>query len=168
MSERAFPPALAALHELDFNFDEGIDFRPFPEFLSSADTTRWFQAWTANGEVSGDEFRVFGDDGTGGYAAFRLGSQSDDILSQPIVFMGSEGQTGVVARDFSAYLWLLANNIGPMEAVTAGVAEQRPNAAFMRFAEQHAPEARRSPAEILEDANLALPDFLAYIDSLCR
>ncbi|MCY0938767.1 SMI1/KNR4 family protein [Streptomyces sp. H34-S4] len=57
-----------------FGYEDGngVDFEPFPAFLSAAETTEWFQAWTGNGELDGREFRAFGQDGTGGYAAFWL------------------------------------------------------------------------------------------------
>lgn len=70
----AFPEPLRKLHELEFDYadGEGIDFEPYSAFLSSSETNAWFKAWTGNNEVDGAEFRVFGQDGTGGYAAFWL------------------------------------------------------------------------------------------------
>lgn len=62
------------------------------------------------------EFRIFGQDGTGGLAAFWLVRMGESIAGQPVVFLGSEGETGVVARDLAAYLWLLADGYGPLEA----------------------------------------------------
>ncbi|MDJ0345135.1 hypothetical protein QMK19_31840 [Streptomyces sp. H10-C2] len=63
--------------------------------------------------LNGDSFRVFGQDGTGGYAAFWLVRPGRSLVEQPVVFLGSEGDVGVVARDLAGYLWLLAEGFGP-------------------------------------------------------
>ncbi|MFF4453234.1 SMI1/KNR4 family protein [Streptomyces goshikiensis] len=97
----------------------GGDFEPFPAFLSAAETTDWFQAWTGNSELDGNDFRVFGQDGTGGYAAIWLIRPGRPLAEQPVVFLGSEGETGVVARDLGDFLWLLADGFGPWEAATS-------------------------------------------------
>ncbi|MFI2431741.1 hypothetical protein [Streptomyces sp. NPDC018693] len=72
--------------------------------------------------MSGDAFRVFGRDGTGGYAAFRPVRPvrpDAELVDQPVVFLGSEGKTGVVARNLSDFLWVLADGLGPLEATDA-------------------------------------------------
>ncbi|MFI8266555.1 hypothetical protein [Streptomyces sp. NPDC085665] len=76
-------------------------------------STEWFRAWTGNRELIGDRFRVFGQDGTGGYAALWLIRPDRVLVEQPIVFLGSEGETGVVALDLGTFLWLLADGFGP-------------------------------------------------------
>jgi hypothetical protein len=58
--------------------------------------------------LTGDDFRVFGQNGAGGYAAFWLVRHDEDLADQPIVFLGSEGETAVVARDLPDVLRLLA------------------------------------------------------------
>ena len=65
----------------------------------------------------------FGQDGSGGYVAFWLIRLGEDLLRQPIVYFGSEGEIGVVAANFSDYLWLLAGGIGPVEAIDSPAAE---------------------------------------------
>ncbi|ROQ82752.1 hypothetical protein EDD95_2378 [Streptomyces sp. CEV 2-1] len=52
--------------------EDRVDFEPYESFLTADETTDWFRAWTGNAELNGDDFRVFGQDGTGGYAAFWL------------------------------------------------------------------------------------------------
>ena len=95
--DRKFPEELAAALALPFVYDggDGVDFEPFSAFLSAEETTDWFRAWTGNAELSGDDFRVFGQDGSGGYAAFWLIRQRSPLVDQPVVFLGSEGETGV-------------------------------------------------------------------------
>jgi hypothetical protein len=166
--DQTLPAALAALHQLEFDYDEGIDFEPYEQFLSADETAEWFQAWTGNAEVDGAQYRIFGQDGTGGYAAFWLARDGAPILEQPIVFFGSEGNVGVIAVDFTDYLWLLAGGIGPMEAVEYGVAESKPNASFATFAAEHAAAAKKSAAEVLARATAEFPSFAQQIQSLCR
>ncbi|MFD7462661.1 MULTISPECIES: SMI1/KNR4 family protein [unclassified Streptomyces] len=116
--DRQFPAALAAAMAVPFDCDGGggVDFESFPAFLSVEDTTDWLRAWTGNGELSGDDFRIFGQNGSGGYAAFWLIRVNRALADQPVVFLGSEGETGVVARDLGDFLWLLADGLGPWEA----------------------------------------------------
>ncbi|MEY6569491.1 SMI1/KNR4 family protein, partial [Streptomyces sp. PGLac3x] len=88
---REFPAALAAALAGGFDYDDGngVDFEPFPEFLSAAETTEWFRSWTGNPEVDGARFRVFGQDGSGGYAAFWLVREGRGPAEQPVVILGS-------------------------------------------------------------------------------
>ena len=165
-----FPALLQSLHKLPFDYLEGdgIDFEPYRQFLSPDDTTDWLRSWTGNDTVSADGFRVFGQDGTGGLAAFWLTRDGRPILEQPIVFFGSEGELGVVARNFGDYLWLLAHGIGPYEAVAEGAGWARDNAVFREFAEAHAPGNERDPRELLDIARRDFPDFEGSIRALCN
>jgi len=164
------PSVLAALHELEFDYNEGdgIDYEPFEEFFPAEENTDWIRAWTGNQELTGAEYRIFGQDGTGGYAAFWLVHKGKDVLEQPIVFFGSEGEKGVVAVDFADLLWLFADGVGPMEAIEYGADEPTPNAAFVAFATEHAPAARKSGAEVLKKAQAAFPDFESEFDKLIK
>ncbi|GGS86153.1 SMI1/KNR4 family protein [Streptomyces griseoviridis] len=99
--------------------EDGVDVEPFESVLSADETTEWFRAWTGSGDLNGDDFRVVGQDGTGGNAALRLVRPGRELVEQPIVFLGSEGETGAVARDLGAFLWLLADGFGPWEAATS-------------------------------------------------
>lgn len=72
--DRRLPHELTAVAAIGFDYAEGdgVDFEPFDEFLTAQDTTHWLRAWTGNTALDGDAFRAFGQDGTGGYAAFWL------------------------------------------------------------------------------------------------
>lgn len=166
--DQTFPPALTALHKLEFDYDEGIDFEPYDRFFPADENAAWFQAWTGNADVNGAAYRIFGQDGSGGYAAFWVVRDGVSMLEQPIVFFGSEGKVGVVATDFADYLWLLAGGIGPMEAVEYGAGGGSPNAAFTKFADAHAAGAKKSAAEVLARAASDFPDFAQQVESLCR
>jgi hypothetical protein len=167
---RAFPAVLRELHALPFEYDggEGIDFEPYDEFMSPEDNTSWIRAWTGNQDLTGHEYRVFGQDGTGGYAAFWLVRPGADLLEQPIVFFGSEGELGVVAKDFNDYLWVLAHGAGPLEAVSYGGETSKPNDAFAKFATQHAPKAKKTAKLAIAAAKKEFPRFEEQIRSLVK
>ena len=164
------PAILQELHQLPFNYadGEGIDFEPFPEFQSAAETRDWIQAWTGNKSIDGVEYRVFGQDGTGGYAAFWLVRAEANLLEQPIVFFGSEGDLGVVACTFADYLWLLAGGFGSFEAITYKDSIRSANPEFTVFATVHAAASKATPGEILSKAQAEFPAFAADIQALCH
>lgn len=171
-SDRQFPVALAAALAVPFDYADGkgIDFEPFPDFLSAEDTTDWFRAWTGNTELSGDDFRVFGQDGTGGYAAFWLIRPGRPLIDQPIVFLGSEGETAVLARDLGDFLWLLSGGVGPWEAATTYEPEwtPHPNQQLAAVAERFAPGRRQPATAVIEQATREFPNFDDTIMELCR
>ncbi|MFJ9345359.1 SMI1/KNR4 family protein [Streptomyces sp. NPDC101237] len=170
--DRRFPTALAAALSLPFDYDDGngVDFEPFPAFLSTEETADWFRAWTGNAEVDGDNFRVFGQDGSGGYAAFWLIRPNHPLVDQPVVFLGSEGETGVVARDLGAFLWLLAGGYGPWEAATSYEPDWTPrhNQELATVAVRFAADHKQSAAAVVEQATREFPDFDDTIMELCR
>ncbi|GAA5069658.1 hypothetical protein [Streptomyces similanensis] len=93
-------------------------------------------------------------------------------MEQPVVFLGSEGEAGVVARDPGAFLWLLADGFGPWEAATSYEPEPdwapQVNRGLVAIAEQFAPDRRASAAAIIAQATREFPDFDATIMKLCR
>jgi hypothetical protein len=167
---REMPGVMQQLHrlELDYADGNGIDFEPYSEFLSEDETRNWIRAWTGNASLEGAEYRIFGQDGTGGYAAFWCIRPDASVFDQPIAFFGSEGELGVVANDFRDYLWLLAGGFGPHEALSYPDEERPAHPEFTRFAIEHALGNRRTPAEILARARSSFPEFEASIHSLCR
>ncbi|MGK5520413.1 SMI1/KNR4 family protein [Micromonospora sp. URMC 107] len=169
---RTLPPPLSEAHEVDFDYREGagVDFEPYPGFLDERETADWLQAWTGNRDLDGAEFRIFGQDGSGGLAAFWLVRQDEPLERQPVVFLGSEGETAVVAQDLGAYLWLLAGGFGPLEATMypRHMHDPRPDARLTEIAERWAPSRRVSPAEAITAARSEFPDFAELVGSLCR
>ena len=98
-----------------------------------------------------------------------MAKDGESLLQQPIVFFGSEGEAGVVAAEFDDYLWLLAQGIGPMEALEYGADHQSPaNRSLQEFAQKHTTSSKKPPNVILSRAKDAFPDFESMIDSLCR
>jgi hypothetical protein len=171
-NDRQFPAALSAAMAVQFDYDDGdgVDFEPFEEFLSAEETTSWFRAWTGNATLNGDGFRIFGQDGTGGYAAFWLVRQDQALVDQPVAFLGSEGETSVIARDLGDFLWLLADGLGPCEAADPRERERasRPNQVLAAIAEGFAPGRRRSAVAVIASADQEFPGFDDLIMELCQ
>ncbi|MER5781353.1 SMI1/KNR4 family protein [Streptomyces mobaraensis] len=170
--DRRLPPPLQALTDVEFEYGtegDGIEFELYPAFLSAEETTAWFRAWTGNREVTGDAFRVFGQDGTGGLTAAWLVRPAAPLTAQPIVHLGSEGEMGVVARDLSAFLWLLADGFGPYEAVDprerTRPARRVPQ--LVALAARFAPEGRQSAKTVMDEAAREFPGFEDEIQRLC-
>jgi len=163
-----FPPLLSQLHQLEFDYENGngIDFEPYENFLSEQETNDWLKSWTGNYEVDATHFLVFGQDGTGGYAAFWLVNKDKEILEQPIIFLGSEGEIGVVAKKFDDYLWLLAQTHGPYEAISYPENIKKINPTFLDFAKKYSKSEHKTVLEIIKDAKNTYPDFETWIESL--
>ncbi|MER5466836.1 SMI1/KNR4 family protein [Streptomyces sp. NPDC002668] len=169
--DRYFPPALADVARVEFDYGdegEGVDFEPYDAFDSAEETTDWLRHWTGNHELDGGAYRVFGQDGTGGLAAIWYARPGRPLTEQPVVFMGSEGECGVVAGDLSGFLWVLADGFGPMEAALYEEREARPDAALVKLAERHATTPRRPAREIIIEAQAEFATFAEGLDELCR
>lgn len=183
----ALPAALAAIAAIGFSGaadgdelsdderEEGegpefppVDFELFEEFLDSDDTTDWFRGWTGNPEADGDQFRVFGQTADGGYAAFWLVREDAPLAEQPIVFLGSEGETGVVACDLPSFLWLVADGSGPYEATEHPTRRSNPHPEFTAIAEKHAGTERMTAREVVAAARDEFPDFEDTMAELSR
>ncbi len=168
--DRRLPPALAELARtpIDYADGEGIDFEPYHAFDSAEATTEWLRQWTGNPELDGDAFRVFGQDGTGGLAALWRVRTGRPLVEQPVVFLSSEGERGVVAGSLSDFLWVLAEGIGPLESVLYDDHSPRPDGALPALAARHATTPRRPARTIISEARAEFPAFDEHIDALCR
>ena len=113
-------------------------------------------------------FRVFGRDGSGGVAAFWARVSEGTIETQPIVFLGSEGELCVIARNLDDYLWLLANGVGPLEMVDGlhRVPEQIP--ALVALAQPHTGRSARPLEAVIGAAGAELPALTALVESVTR
>ncbi|MFC0540886.1 SMI1/KNR4 family protein [Kutzneria chonburiensis] len=164
-----FPAALAevALVEFPYDSDDDIDFEPYQEFRPDEDTAYWLPLWTGTDLLNPRDFLVFGQDGSGGYAVIWLAREDVPVIEQPVVFMGSEGEHGVIASDLADFLWLLADGSGPYEAVEDPERPSRPHPELTAIAERHAPAARKSAAEVISLARQRFPQFEGMIDEAC-
>lgn len=143
---------LAAALKAPFATDhEGHDFQPSDEFDSLEETAEWWAAWTDNEDAGVPPFRFFGQDGSGGHAAVWLRDRDAAIETQPVVYLGSEGELAVIAKNLGDYLWLLANGVGPLEAVDdlTRVPEPIPELIALAPGEPRSIEAVRAEAETI-------------------
>ncbi|MDH6553203.1 hypothetical protein M2162_007300 [Streptomyces sp. SAI-041] len=124
--------------------------------------------WAGNHALDGDAHRVLGQDGTGGLAALWCVRPGRPRAEQPVVFLGSEGERGVVAANLSDFLWVLADGPGPMEVVEHERYDGRPDPALTALAERHATTPRRATRDIVTAARSGFPAFSEDIDALCR
>ncbi|RMT05851.1 hypothetical protein [Pseudomonas amygdali] len=163
-----FPMLLGLVNDLPYEYrdGDGFDFEPYGQFLDAVETQRWVRAWTHNPIATGDQFLFFGQDGSGGLTGIWKASTHTDLLDQPIVFLGSEGETRVISKNFSDYLWLLASGHSGVETEYLND-EKAPEEAFVKFAEQHATTPRRKPSAIIAEAHDLYPSFQDYISGLC-
>ncbi|MFJ3670729.1 SMI1/KNR4 family protein [Streptomyces sp. NPDC090106] len=168
--DRAFPPALTEVAGVEFDYDdgEGVDFEPYDAFDSAEETTDWLRHWTGNHDLDADAYRVFGQDGTGGLAALWCVRPGLPLAEQPVVFLGSEGERGVVAANLSDFLWVLADGLGPLEVVEYDQFVGRRNARLAELAGRHATTPRRTTEEIVTAARAEFPTFSDDLDALCR
>jgi|GEM_PF-2495263 len=168
-NQAPFPPLLRQTNQLPYSYAEGdgIDYEPLDAFMSVEETAEWFHAWTGNPNADASKLKVFGQDGSGGYAALWLVRDTDELLKQPIVFLGSEGEITVVARDFYDYLWLLATGIGPCEATLLSEMPRMTQPELELHARRNA-GAFRSVADVLRDAKTDFPGFEKFVESQCR
>lgn len=169
--DRRFPPALTDVSRVEFDYGdegEGVDYLPYEAFKSAEETTDWLRLWTANHELDGDAYRVFGQDGSGGLAALWCVRAGRPLAEQPVVFMGSEGECGLVAGDLSGFLWVLADGFGPREAALHEEREACPDAALTAIAERHATTPRRPAREIITEAQAEFATFEDDLFELCR
>jgi hypothetical protein len=167
--DRALPVALEEAHACQFSEDhDGHDFQPDDEFAWSGEIAEWWRRWTGDPAAGIPPFRVFGRDGSGGLAAFWIRDAGTALETQPVVFLGSEGELKVIARDLGDYLWLLANGVGPLETVDGIHRVHAPIPELVAIARRHTGEAPRSVEAVIAAADAELPALTSLVDSSTR
>jgi hypothetical protein len=167
--DRTLPAALAAAHAEGFSADhDGHDFEPYDEFMWSVETLEWWQSWTGNPTAGAAPFRVFGQDGSGGLAAFWIRVPDAPIETQPIVFLGSEGELKVIASNLGDYLWLLANGVGPLETVDGIHRTTTPTPPLTVIAQRYTGDTHRPTAPVIEAAQAELCALTTLVDTTAR
>lgn len=84
------------------------------------------------------------------------------------MFLGSEGELQVIARDLGDYLWLLANGAGPLETVDGILRVPAPIPALTAFAQRYTGAADRPITALVATAQAELPALTALVDSEVR
>ncbi len=165
MFHRELPAGLVAALKAPFATDhEGHDFQPSDEFESLEEAAEWWTAWTGNEDAVVPPFRFFGEDGSGGRAGIWLRDPDASIETQPVVFLGSEGELAVIAKDLGDYLWLLANGVGPLEAVDDLNRVPEPIPELLALA----PGEPRSIEAVLAEAEIMLAALEELVEETCN
>ncbi|MFD7308582.1 HAD domain-containing protein [Promicromonospora sp. NPDC059942] len=175
------PQPLRAIMDARYDYDDGrgVAFEPHPELEPVAETGWWFRHWTGNPDVTGQEFRPFGQDGGGGYVCSWMIRPGADLADQPVVYLGSDGDVALLAADAWDALWFFAHGYGPHDIPSEfEPGEQyfqlepdrvvRPHAELVRAAELLAPGRRRPMEQIVAEAPAGLPGLRVWVDALCR
>ncbi|MET7866440.1 SMI1/KNR4 family protein [Micromonospora taraxaci] len=163
------PAVLVEAHAAGFFHEHsGHDFEPYDAFMWSGEMMEWWQNWTNEPMAGPPPLRAFGQDGTGGLAALWLRDPGDPLDRQPVVFLGSDGEYTVIARDLADYLWLLANGVGPLETVDGTERVPTPIAELTTIAHRYTGSTRRSTAEVIAAAQAQFPVFEALLTRTYR
>jgi hypothetical protein len=163
------PAVLAEAHSSGFFVDhEGHDFQPYDEFLWSGETLEWWRAWTGYPTIETAPFLVFGQDGSGGLAAFWIRDPGAADDAQPVVFLGSEGEVAVIASDLGDYLWLLANGVGPLEPVDGVDREPEPIDSLVSIARRFTGVGERPVEAVFAAARAEQSPFAEFVTAATR
>mgnify|MGYP000882382986 CR=1 FL=1 len=169
MVKSKYPHTLSLLVDVDFwpaDAEDAIDLEIYPAFLPAEEVTEWIRAWSGNDTADGGRFHVFGQDGSGGYAALYDEGGATPVEELPVVFLGSEGEIGTVAANLSDFLALLAQGTGPAEVVEIGGVAYPPLPEVVAIHDRVSDAPPATPEEISERARLAAPGFEPYVQSL--
>lgn len=153
-----------------------VDYEPTTRLWTLDEVTEWLGYWTGSDRAPADRLVPVGFDGTGGQVMLFLPDARSPWLDAPVVFLGSEGETGVLARDFADFAVLLSLGFGPFDLVgprgappiRVAPAASAPtvSAALRSWVQDWCPERAHVPAgQILADGAAALPGFLDLVES---
>lgn len=179
-SDVVLPPLRAIMNaRYDYDNGRGVAFEPYPELEPVAETGWWLRHWTGNPDMTGEEFRPFGQDGGGGYVCSWVVREGTDLVDQPVAYLGSDGDVAVLAADAWDALWFFAHGFGPHDV--PGELEPgefsftpepdrivQPHVELTLSADRLAPGRRRPVEQIVAEAAVDVPDLRAWIDELCR
>lgn len=175
------PPPLRAIMDARYDYDDGrgVAFEPYPELEPVAETGWWLRHWTGNPDVTGEEFRPFGQDSGGGYVCSWMIHEGMDLVDQPVVYLGSDGDVAVLAADAWDALWFFAHGFGPHDVPTEFEPGDRcftpepdrvvqSHAELTSSADRLAPGRRRPMEQIVAEAAVDVPDLRVWVDDLSR
>lgn len=135
------------------------------------------QAWLGALPSDGTRFVVFAQDGTGSLYCVWLRPGHDDVDKAPVVYLGSEGELGVLGKDPAAFLEFVASGMSfdghggsffdPIEDeddedYVAEVADRRARVAEYVMRRTGKAELRH-PAAVRAEAEAAYPDLEQWI-----
>jgi hypothetical protein len=120
-------------------------------------------AWFDGRREAAARFQVFGQEGSGGLYAYWL-SESRRPPEAPIVLLGSEGETRVIASNEDEFLALLACDIAEL-----GMDDEEPSGSpdherYMSWLHEQGLSPASDPEETIVDAELAHPGLEAFVN----
>lgn len=167
MTKTKLPTIFAGLADADIEYAEF-------ELVDPAESDSNLGAWLGALPKDGSRVTVFAQDGTGSLFGVWLRAGHADVETAPVVYLGSEGETAVLAKDPRTFIELLGSAVtfdghaGTFFSMDddedEGVAELRKRAAS--FAKRTLGLAKlRKPAVIKAEAEAAYPDLQAWVDA---
>lgn len=163
MADKKFPDVLVDLEKRVNGGDAGeIDFEMYQSFNEQYKPSDW-----TRDPKSDDEFLSFGMDGTGGQVAIWKNAKAE-LDALPIVFLGSEGEASMLAKDLPSFLSMLAAGVGPYEAATE-IYEGEPSEDLLEWVKETYPKHKAStPEKTVAAAKKAFPKFEEHLQSLVK
>jgi hypothetical protein len=152
--------------------EAGIEYAEF-ELCDPSESESNLRAWLGGLPADGSRVMTFAQDGTGSYFGVWLRAEHANPETAPIVFLGSEGETAVLAKDARAFIEQLgAAKVFDGHRGTFFADEDEDEDTTARrertasFAKQTLElDALREPEAIKAEAEAAWPDFQAWVDA---
>lgn len=144
-----FPGNLTKCFDKDLYlmFLDGFEF--VPDF-DSEDFTAWFRTPATDHR---NYLCRFAQEGTGGLFCFWNKDGGDDYSNSPVIYLGSEGERGVAARNFDDFLRVLSSGFILFSLVFAGK-------------QYHFSEAEEDPEEKKEN-QATFDEFVSWLRAEC-
>lgn len=134
--------------DLYLMFLDGFEFVPD---YDSEDFTAWFRTTATDHR---NYLCRFAQEGTGGLFCFWNQQGGDDYSNSPVVYLGSEGERGVAARNFDDFLRVLSSGFILFSLVFADE-------------EYHFSEADEDPEDRLENET-SFREFVSWLEKECN
>ncbi len=152
--------------------DAGIEHGEF-ELCDPEESDANLRAWLGGLPKDGSRVVTFTQDGTGSYFGIWLRANHADVEAAPVIYLGSEGELGVLGKDPRAFIELLgsamtfdghAGSFFSTDDDADYVIERRERTAS--FAKQTLGlDVLREPNAIKAEAEAAYPDLQAWVDA---
>lgn len=156
--------------------DVGAEHAEF-ELRDPAESDDDIKSWLGALPRDGTRLVVFAQDGTGSLFCLWLRPGHDDVDTAPVVYLGSEGELGVLGKDPAAFLEFVASGVtydghggGFFDPLEAEDDEELPAEVLARRAkvaewvmQRTGKKELRKPEELRAEAEAAYPDFADWV-----
>lgn len=146
------PIALQDLGKVDqlWDVEEGVDLELDSGLSTLQEAAQELQSWLGTAPAVVVPIRWFGQDRSGGRYGLWILHAEAALEAQPVVFFGSEGEHGVIARDLADFLVLLSRGISVLDVIEKTKKfDVRPMPAIRVVAQRHAPQAMARATEVI-------------------